>query len=181
MTYRVVVADPPWQYVDGCWDRQKSKAASQYPTLDVSDICKLPVERFASEDSYCFLWITNRHLLEGIGKTVLEAWGFRPITVLTWEKSNLGLGYYLRNKTEHLAFGVKGSPGQFDRKDFPTIMKYPWRKHSVKPHEFYSSISGLTHGPYLELFARDNSRNGWTQWGNEVGDPLGIGFDPKNW
>ena len=131
--------------------------------------------------AYCFLWLTNRHLLKGVGRDVLESWGFRPLTVITWEKSNMGLGYYVRNRTEHIAFGVRGSPGQFHRKDYPSIIKYPWSGHSIKPPEFYEQdIPSIVDGPYLELFAREE-RESWTTWGLEVGDPLGIGFDPKEW
>lgn len=188
MTYRVIVADPPWSYKgttvgDGNWDRQTSKSSNIYETLSTEDICKLPVKELVQDNSYCFLWITSRHLLEGFGKTVLQTWGFRPITVITWCKSPMSLGYYVRNASEHIAFGVRGSPGQFDRKDYPSWFEHNRLKHSQKPPVFYEShIPTLTHGPYLDLFARERY-NGWASWGKEVGDPdnLGISFDPEQW
>ena len=179
MSFRTIVADPPWEYLDvAMWQRPKSRAASKYPTLHLEDICALPVP--SADDAYLWLWITNRHIIQGAGAIVAEAWGFRPLTVMTWCKTRMGLGYYLRNATEHVIFCVKGSPGQLDRKDQRTYFSAKTHRHSGKPLGFYGVIESLCSGPYLELFAR-GEREGWTSWGDEVGDPLGIGFDPEGW
>jgi N6-adenosine-specific RNA methylase IME4 len=92
----------------------------------------------------------------------------------------MGLGYYLRNATEHVIFSVKGSPGPLNRKDQITYFTAKSDKHSGKPLGFNGVVEALCDGPYLELFAR-RKREGWTCWGDEVGDPLGIGFDPRGW
>lgn len=178
--FRTIVADPPWKYIDeGLWQRQSSQANKQYSTLTIDDICKLPVP--VEDNAYLWLWITNRHLVHGIGKTVAEAWGFRPLTIMTWCKTHFGLGYYIRNASEHIVFGVRGSPGPLKRKNQTSWFVEPRQSHSTKPDRFYSIVESLCDGPYLELFARQ-PRNNWTVWGNEIHhDPLGIGFDPEKW
>lgn len=173
--FRTILADPPWRYDGGCWDRKVSRASSHYDTLSIPEICSLPVP--AAEDAYLFLWITSRHLLEGAAKAVMEAWGFRPLTTAVWCKPQMGLGYYLRNSHELVAFGVRGSPGPFKVRNRTTWFVEDRQKHSKKPD---LNLEELTDGPYLELFAREE-RPGWTSWGLEVGDPLGIGFDPDQW
>lgn len=134
----------------------------------------------SADDAYLWLWVTNRHLAEGKGGRVATAWGFRPLTIMTWCKTKMGLGHYLRNATEHVIFGVKGSPGPFNRRNVITHFTAPSDRHSSKPLGFVGVVETLCDGPYLELFAR-RKRKDWTSWGEAVGDPLGIGFDPKGW
>ena len=193
MKYRAIVADPPWDYADtetgnGCWDRSGSRiesannrgrgaAEGHYSALTLEDICSLPIP--AANDAYCFLWVTNRHLLEGFAAVVLRAWGFRPITLRYWDKVHMGLGYYIRNDTEAIAFGVRGKPGQF-LDTMRSQLREPRSRHSRKPEVSYADIERCCAGPYLELFARE-LREGWTCWGKEVGDSLGIGFNPEVW
>jgi len=178
MRYRTIVADPPWTYSGGLWERQKSRAVSKYPTLTLDDIKAIPVP--SADDAYLWLWITNRHLIEGYGAAVATAWGFRPLTIMTWCKTTMGLGYYLRNATEHVILGIKGSPGQLNKRNVVTYFSAKPDRHSAKPLGFYGVVESLCDGPYLEMFAR-KERKDWTVWGNEIGDPLGIGFDPKGW
>lgn len=178
MKFRAVVADPPWDFGGGCWDRQVSKADSHYDTLSLDDICALPVP--SKDDAYLFLWTTSRHLINGSATKVAKSWGFRPLTTLVWVKPQLGLGYYVRNCHEHVVFGVRGSPGPFKDQSIRSDFTADRRRHSAKPQALYDIVERATDGPYLELFARA-PREGWTVWGNEVGDSLGIGFDPKEW
>jgi N6-adenosine-specific RNA methylase IME4 len=174
-----IVADPPWRYIEaGLWQRQKSQANRQYDTLTVQQIQSLPVP--AADNAYLWLWITNRHLAHGVGKMVAESWGFRPITVLTWCKPQIGLGYYLRNATEHVVFAVRGSPGQLNATNISSWFVANRTRHSSKPDEFYEIVERACDGPYLDVFARKN-RPGWTCWGKDVGDTLNIGFDPDKW
>lgn len=172
---RVVVADPPWRYQHGLWQRKGSRADANYETLTLEAICAVPVGRMAAADAYLFLWITNQHLLTGWAPVVMRAWGFRPITVIAWDKQQMGIGYYVRNCHENVAFGVRGRPGQFLRKDFRSVFTARAGRHSEKPEEFYDAIETLSDGPYLELFAR-RDRVGWTCLGNELGDEL-VGVD----
>lgn len=179
--HRVVVADPPWRYRQGLWQRSASKAATHYPTLSLEDVCAMPVEDHVAEDAYLFLWITNRKLVEGWGQAVAEAWGFRALTFAVWIKPWMGLGMYWRNCHENIVLGVRGSPGPFRRRDWRSWFRTERRlSHSEKPEEFLGAVEAHAEGPYLELFAR-KTRPGWTTWGHAVGDPLGIGFDPEAW
>ena len=179
VAYRTVVADPPWKYTDGClWQHQASRASNHYDTLGIEHICRMNIP--TADDAYLWLRITNRHLWQGSGAVVSAAWGFRPLTVMTWIKDRLGMGYYLRNCTEHLVFAVKGSPGQLDDKTIRTHFTSKPGKHSEKPSDLYEIVERACGGPYLELFGR-KERKGWDVWGDEVGDPIGVGFDPKEW
>lgn len=177
--FRVVVADPPWDFKGGLWQRQSTRPSSHYNTLNTEDICRLPVSSLAAAGSYLFLWCTNRHLLQGDARQVCEAWGFRPITTMAWLKT-MGLGYYIRNAHENVLFGVRGRPGQFKKKDMVSYFGKRTKRHSEKPAYFYRMLEEYIDGPYLELFAREK-RSGWTCWGDEIGDPFGIGFNHTEW
>lgn len=168
---RVVAADPPWRYEGGMWERQGSRAREQYDTLTLEAICAVPVERMVAPDAYLFMWVTNAHLLNGFAPIVMRAWGFRPITLIAWDKQRMGVGYYVRNCHENVAFGVRGRPGPFKRRDFRSTFTAPSGRHSQKPESFYDEVETLSDGPYLELFAR-REREGWTCLGNELGQEL---------
>lgn len=47
----------------------------------------------------------------------------------------------------------------------PYVNGYP--AHSKKPDEVYGIIESVSHGPYLEMFARQNWP-GWDSWGNQA-------------
>lgn len=173
MKFRTIVADPPWSFESGCWDRPISKISNKssghYDAMETNDICAINVP--SADDAYLFLWTTSRHLIEGDASHVARAWGFDPLTTIVWCKPQMGLGYYVRNSHELLIFGRKGSPGQFKRKDFMSWFIADRKKHSQKPSEFQDWVEELCDGPYLELFAR-SSRPGWTTLGLELGDRL---------
>lgn len=110
------------------------------------------------------------------GLEVMKAWGFSYKTNMIWEKvrkdgmpDGRGVGFYFRNVTEILLFGVRGNknrtkdPGR-SQVNLVRAMK---REHSRKPDEFIELIEKCSEGPYLELFAR-GSRDGWDMWGNQA-------------
>ena len=80
-----------------------------------------------------------------------------------------GVGFYFRNVTETVLFGVHGkdartlAPGRRQT----NLIASRKREHSRKPDELYPIIEACSRGPFLELFAR-GSRPGWTSWGHEV-------------
>lgn len=158
--YRTILADPPWST-----NQTGSRGAIRhYPLMSVQDICSLQVERLAADDAHLWLWVTNSNISEGI--TVMEAWGFRYKSLLTWIKPYIRLGQYLRNQTEHLLFGTRGrAPMQFRSQG--TWFYAPLQEHSHKPEEQYAIIQRCSPGPYLELFAR-RKHPGWHVWGNDV-------------
>jgi len=174
--YRIIYADPPWPFEKGwLWERTRSRADSHYPTLTIEEICSLPIGGIAHENAHLYLWTTSRDLMLGRAAKVCESWGFRPINVLTRCKPQISLGYYFRNDTEHLLFGVRGSMRTLDRRQ-GTHFIHDRLKHSQKPpvvREWIVKWSGDL--PRIELFARkpqllfeDESFEGWDVWGDEV-------------
>jgi len=162
-TFKTILADPPWDVQQ----RGALGAISHYKLMSLDAIKKMPVSALAAPDAHCWLWVTNATLRAGYD--VLEAWGFTPRSPLTWIKPRIGLGQYLRNATEHLILGTRGTaPVKFRAQ--PTWMFAPLQEHSHKPEEQYAVIERISDGPYLELFARRRpaSKAGWSVWGNEI-------------
>ncbi len=172
MRYRTIVADPPWAYrtTDGITTNARGKneptAATQYPSMSVSEIAALPVAEQVGQDAHLYLWVTNPLMFDAF--PVVEAWGFRYVTTLTWLKTGpLGMGYYFRGETEHVLFGVRGkAPIPANRRERNWISA-PKTGHSRKPDRFYEIVERVSPGPYLEMFAR-RRRYGWDVWGNEA-------------
>ena len=172
--YQIIYADPPWEFENGwCWQRKESRAGSQYPTMSVKEISSLPIQPHVADNAHLYLWSPSRHLLMGIAKSVCEAWGFRPMNIITWCKPQLSLGKYFRNNTEHLIFGVKGSLETHDKTQ-GTYFIHKRLKHSEKPNVIRDHILKWSGDlPRLELFARkpddlfELSYSKWDIWGNE--------------
>ena len=184
--HKTIVADPPWpSNVGGTWTARVDKARpqNQYPTLTVDEIASIPIP--SADQAHLYLWITAQRV--DWGYQVARAWGFAPVILWTWRKPGLGVGRF-RCNTEHVLVARKGSRhgnpfgsgGRHKQATDGTCFDWPRGKHSEKPGEMFSLVENVSPGPYLELFGR-KPRDGWTVWGNEVGDPLGIGFDPANW
>ncbi|MGW0056485.1 MT-A70 family methyltransferase [Nocardia nova] len=158
--YGCVLADPPWEV----YQKGDRGAVMHYPLMTLAEIKAMPVADLAASNSHCWLWVTNATLRDGYD--VLEAWGFTPRSPLTWVKTRLGLGSYLRNMTEHLILGTRGNaPVNF--RGQPTWTFAPVQDHSHKPEEQYAIIERVSSGPYLELFAR-RPQPGWHAWGNQI-------------
>jgi N6-adenosine-specific RNA methylase IME4 len=164
--FSTIVLDPPWDWGDEGDQDQLGRARPTYGTMPFEDMLKLPVAEYADTDCHLYLWITNRSLPKGFA--LLDAWGFRYVTCITWVKPSFGMGNYFRGQTEHALFAVRGSQ-MLKRKDAGTVFtaaRGP-RGHSSKPTEFYDLVESCSPGPYLEMFARGN-RNGWQSWGAEA-------------
>ncbi len=172
--YGTILADPPWQFANRTGKvAPEHRRLRRYPTMTLEEIRLLPVEEHAAEQSHLYLWVPNALLREGL--EVLSAWGFTYKTTLTWFKvrkdngpDGRGVGFYFRNVTEAILFGVKGrmrtlAPG---RRQVNIILSRK-REHSRKPDEIYPIIEACSPGPRLELFARA-PRAGWDQFGDEV-------------
>jgi len=174
--FSTILADPPWKF-SNCSGKiaPEHKRLSRYMTLNLKEIKKIPVNDVAAPSSHLYLWIPNA-LLEW-GLDVMKEWGFTYKTNLIWHKirkdggpDGRGVGFYFRNTTEMVLFGIKGklrtlSPGRSQ----VNIMRTRKREHSKKPDELYDIVEACSPGPYLELFAR-GKREDWTQWGDEVDD-----------
>ncbi|MDR1885612.1 MAG: hypothetical protein LBQ56_05000 [Synergistaceae bacterium] len=171
--YSTILADPPWQFVNRTGKMApEHKRLLRYPTMELGEIEELPVKKLAAGQSHLYLWTPNALLAEGLA--VMRAWGFTYKSNLVWYKirkdggpDGRGVGFYFRNVTELVLFGVRGSmrtlsPGRTQ----VNLLATRKREHSRKPDELYDIIESCSPGPYLELFARF-VRAGWDQWGNE--------------
>lgn len=158
--YSTIAADPPWRYASAA---TKADARRHYSTMDLGSICALPVAEIAAESAHLWLWGTNALMEEA--HQVVRAWGFRPLTIVTWCKPVPGVGHYLRNNTEHCILASRGKPMTPDDKPLSTWYVWPRGKHSAKPDGFGDLVESVSPGPYVELFARE-PRLGWDSWGN---------------
>ncbi len=171
--YSTILADPPWQFQNRTGKvAPEHRRLLRYPTMELEEIKQLPVGKIAAAKSHLYLWVPNALLQEGL--EVMKHWGFTYKTNIIWYKirkdggpDGRGVGFYFRNVTEMILFGVRGSmrtlqPGRTQVNLFATRK----REHSRKPDELYQIIEDCSPGPYLELFARF-SQPGWDQWGNE--------------
>lgn len=161
--FRVIVADPPWDYQNRKNDGAH-RAANAYPDMTTDEICALPVGSLAHEDCILWLWTTNAFMRDAF--RVIDAWGFQEKTILTWAKPKIGLGDWLRGSTEHCLMAVRGHP-VVNLTNEATLLEGKAREHSRKPEEFYELVERLCPGSKVELFGRQQ-RNGWTTWGAEA-------------
>ena len=162
--YATIVADPPWKYASA--GATKADASKHYDTQTLGWIMSLSddVRHLAAQDAHLWLWATNALMEEAYD--VVRAWGFRPLTMLTWCKRQPGVGYYLRNNTEHCILASRGRPLVPDDKPTSSWFVWPRGAHSSKPDAFYDTVEQVSPGPYLEMFSR-RARLGWDVWGNE--------------
>ena len=166
--YKTIYADPPWMERGGGQIRRG--ADRHYPLMKTNDIAALPVANLADPvGCHLYLWTTNNFLRDALA--VMETWGFRYVTVITWLKDKMGLGQYFRGLTEHCLFGVRGNlPYRtIDGKRAQGVTGFtaPRGRHSAKPDAMRQMIERVSHAPRIELFARER-HPGWDAWGNEV-------------
>jgi N6-adenosine-specific RNA methylase IME4 len=173
-SYGTVLADPPWRFQNRTGKMApEHKRLSRYTTLSLQEIKEIPVWLVAGQNSHLYLWVPNALIKEGL--QVMEPWGFEYKTNLIWHKirkdggpDGRGVGFYFRNTTEMILFGIRGSLRTLAKgRSQVNIIKSCKREHSKKPDELYKIIESCSPGPYLELFARGKRPN-WDQWGNEV-------------
>ena len=173
--YKTIYADPPWQFQNRTGKvAPEHKRLSRYATMKLDEIKKLPVSEVAAEKSHLYLWVPNALLPNGL--EVMKAWGFEYKTNIIWEKirkdgmpDGRGVGFYFRNVTEVLLFGIKGTNNrtlQAGRSQV-NLIRSRKKEHSRKPDEFISLIESCSSGPYLELFARGDREN-WDMWGDQA-------------
>lgn len=173
--FGTVLADPPWRFANQTGKvAPEHKRLARYGTLSLDAIAALPVAEIAADRAHLYLWVPNALLPEGLA--VMQAWGFAYKSNLVWHKvrrdggsDGRGVGFYFRNVTELVLFGVRGlgartlAPGRRQVNYLATRK----REHSRKPDELYALIEACSWGPYLEMFAR-GQRAGWTGWGHQA-------------
>jgi N6-adenosine-specific RNA methylase IME4 len=179
--FATVLADPPWRFINRTGKMApEHRRLSRYDTMTVEEIAALPIARILRPTAHLYLWVPNALLPDGI--KVLAAWGFEYKSNIVWHKvrkdggsDGRGVGFYFRNVTEILLFGVRGknartlAPGRTQVNYIGTRK----REHSRKPDEQYKLIEACSPGPYLEMFAR-GARPKWSVWGNQADE----GYEP---
>jgi N6-adenosine-specific RNA methylase IME4 len=182
--FPTVLADPPWRFANRTGKvAPEHRRLSRYGTLTAGEIAALPVGRIAAERAHLYLWVPNALLPEGLA--VMRAWGFAYKANLVWHKvrkdggsDGRGVGFYFRNVTELVLFGVRGRGMRTlaaGRRQVNLIATRK-REHSRKPDELYPIIEACSPGPHLELFAR-GVREGWTAWGDQAGGDYAPTWD----
>lgn len=160
--FQTIVIDPPWDWGDEGDVNQFGRAKPDYHTMPIDEIAKMPINKIADKNCHLYLWVTNRSLPKAF--RLIEEWGFRYITCLTWVKPYFGMGNYFRGDTEQVLFAVKGSQ-PLKRKDVGTHFNAPrGNGHSAKPDEFYQLVESCSYAPYIDIFGRKD-RKGWSVWG----------------
>ncbi|MGY0787962.1 MT-A70 family methyltransferase [Azospirillum argentinense] len=175
--FTTILADPPWRFINRTGKMApEHRRLSRYGTMSVEEIGALPVKQILAPTAHLYLWVPNALLPEGL--QVMKSWGFEYKSNIVWHKirkdggsDGRGVGFYFRNVTELILFGVRGKnartlpPGRTQVNYLATRK----REHSRKPDEQYDLIQSCSPGPYLEMFAR-GTRPGWTVWGNQADD-----------
>jgi len=173
--FGTILADPPWRFQNSTGKvAPEHRRLSRYGTLSLSEIAALPVGAIAADTAHLYLWIPNALLAEGLA--VMDAWGFTYKSNIVWHKirkdggsDGRGVGFYFRNVTELVLFGVRGKNARTraaGRRQV-NLLSTRKREHSRKPDEIYPIIEACSRGPFLELFAR-GERPGWKAWGNQA-------------
>lgn len=172
--FSTILIDPPWRFQNRTGKMApEHRRLNRYETMQLDDIKRMPVAAHADKTCHLYMWCPNALLKEGL--EVMDAWGFKYKTNLIWYKvrkdggpDGRGVGFYFRNVTEMILFGVKGSMRTLDAgRRQVNVISTRKREHSRKPEETYALIESCSPGPYLEIFAREPAP-GWTSWGNEV-------------
>lgn len=176
--FSTILADPPWRFSNRTGKvAPEHKRLGRYATMSLDEIKALPVADAAADNAHLYLWVPNALLPEGL--EVMKAWGFKYVSNIVWAKrrkdggpDGRGVGFYFRNVTELLLFGVKGrmrtlAPGRSQ----VNMIETRKREHSRKPDEQYKLIEDCSPGPYLEMFARYPQPH-WVVWGNEAAEDV---------
>jgi len=172
--YSTILADPPWRFINRTGKvAPEHKRLGRYATMSLEEIMALPVVDISATNSHLYLWVPNALLPEGL--EVMKSWGFRYVSNIVWAKrrkdggpDGRGVGFYFRNVTELLLFGLKGQMRTLSpARSQVNMIETRKREHSRKPDEQYQLIESCSPGPYLELFARYPQPR-WDSWGAEA-------------
>ncbi|WP_337176658.1 MT-A70 family methyltransferase [Paludisphaera sp.] len=172
--YGAILIDPPWRFQNRTGKvSPEHRRLRRYETMTFAEIAAMPVGDFALPRSHLYLWTPNALLPEALA--IMTAWGFAYKTNLVWLKvrkdggpDGRGVGFYFRNVTEMILFGVRGKlrTREAGRRQTNAMVARK-QEHSWKPDDQYRIIEECSPGPYLELFARRRVP-GWTCWGDQA-------------
>ena len=155
--FKTIMADPPWRFQNSTGKvAPEHKQLNRYGTMSLAQIQALPVATLAEDTAHLYLWVPNALLPDGIA--VMQAWGFTYKSNIVWHKirkdggsDGRGVGFYFRNVTELILFGVRGknartlAPGRSQ----VNMIETRKREHSRKPDEQYEIIEACSPGPFL--------------------------------
>ena len=118
--FTTILADPPWQFQNRTGKvAPEHKRLRRYRTMSLPEIMAMPIASHAEDKSHLYLWCPNALLEEGLG--VMRAWGFKYKANIVWHKirkdggpDGRGVGFYFRNVTELLLFGIRGRMARFN-------------------------------------------------------------------
>lgn len=176
MTYKTILADPPWAMNIAGGSRRRTKGGQSgktlpYAVMTLDKIKEMPIAAMADIGCHLWLWTSNSHLPAGF--EVMRAWGFKYLAPIHWVKPS-GVGNWFVHRTQTLLFGYKAACrfplGRYKPNVFFTNDP---KRHSQKPEESYALIESISPPSRLELFAR-TKRPGWDCWGNEVQSDVEI-------
>jgi N6-adenosine-specific RNA methylase IME4 len=171
-----IYADPATRFRSGFGSRS---IENHYPTLELEQLCALPVKDRALSNARLFIWSTVPQLANTF--KIAEAWGFSEYSShIVWDKTSpdqathSGTGHVFRSQHELLLYFKRGDPaGPTRGKQALSIYREAKREHSRKPDYFRQMINDFTGGQsVLELFARVDADHplppNFTAWGNEA-------------
>lgn len=178
--YGAILADPPWDFKTWSAAGRDRSPDRHYRTMSHAEIITMPVREIAAPNSVLFLWATWPMLTDAL--MVIGEWGYSYKTcAFAWIKADvrqadmfrddadvsIGPGYWTRSNSEVCLLATRGKPKRLNA-DVRQGIIAPRREHSRKPDGIHERIERLVAGPYLELFARQSTRPGWTFWGNQT-------------
>ncbi len=178
-SYRSVVIDPPWDQGKTGLRSVRPNQGKQldYPTMTQDEIFRcVAMDKWVADDAFIWLWATNsrsrssdKPILQQAFE-LMELWGFRYYTMLTWSKGTgpCPFGPY-QITTEHCLFGYRGKC-KFSKQSLgkmKTMFESSSKKHSEKPIILYEHVLRYFPGHHLDVFSR-RSHEGFDGWGNEA-------------
>lgn len=198
--YRTVLADPPWlergagQIKRGADRHYPLMTTREICALPVSEwaatdahlylwvtnnflpdgleVMKAWGFRYVTKIDWFKADFTDEHLAETLAE--VPAGGDLLVSEMADAKLQIGLGQYFRGCTESCLFGVRGAveyrTHDGKRAQGRTGFHAPRQQHSAKPEKFRAVIERVSHGPFLEMFAR-RPAPGWDLWGNQAPEP----------
>jgi N6-adenosine-specific RNA methylase IME4/ParB-like chromosome segregation protein Spo0J len=176
--FEVITTDYPWEYDDQLDGSDAVRGGCPYPPMPIEEICAFPIP--CAKDCALFVWVTNQHMIDGsydkVRQSLADRYAFVPKGLATWDKNEMGTGWYFRNQTEHLVLLVRGKP-VFTEEKLRSLIRAPLGEHSEKPAAFYMSIERYCASTSrLEMFARA-PRQGWVTTGSELEQKLPMFID----
>ncbi|WP_034912975.1 MT-A70 family methyltransferase [Erwinia sp. 9145] len=193
--YRLIYADPPWEYGN---EVSNGAAKNHYSTMKLEDLKRLPVWDLTDDDALLAMWYTGNHSQEA--RELAEAWGFKvkQMFLFTWVKltekaertinaalskqevvdyydwldlldtvTRMNGGNYSRQNQESVLIARRGKGLERQSASVKQIIYSPLSEHSAKPGEARHRLNVLYGDvPRIELFARAQD-DGWDSWGNQ--------------